>query len=125
MAANIVLSLTLFLLIGATGIAIATTLSGWIHVALLIGKMRERDSFSLDQTFRRRFAGIVGASLAMGAIVLVLVSLLEPWFAPQSGLLLQGFAIIVLVAAGLLTYLGAAHLLGAVQFRDLVSDSGP
>jgi putative peptidoglycan lipid II flippase len=125
MAANIVLSLTLFLLIGATGIAIATTLSGWIHVALLIGKMRERDSFSLDRTFRRRFAGIVGASLAMGAIVLVLVSLLEPWFAPQSGLLLQGFAIIVLVAAGLLTYLGAAHLLGAVQFRDLVSDSGP
>ena len=102
MAANIVLSLTLFLLIGATGIALATTLSGWIHVALLIGKLRERESFTLDRTFRRRFAGIVGASLAMGAVVLVLVRLLEPWFAPQSGLLLQGFALIVLVARGLL-----------------------
>jgi putative peptidoglycan lipid II flippase len=125
MAANIVLSLTLFLLIGATGIAVATALSGWLHVALLIGKMRERDSFSLDQTFRRRFAGIVGASLAMGAVVLVLGNLLDPWFAPQSGLLLQGFALVVLVAAGLFTYLGAAHLLGAAQFRDLISDSGP
>ena len=40
MAANVVLSLTLFLLIGATGIAIATTLSGWLHVALLVAKLR-------------------------------------------------------------------------------------
>ena len=32
MAANVVLSLTLFLMIGATGIALATTLSGWINV---------------------------------------------------------------------------------------------
>ncbi len=125
MAANIVLSLTLFLLIGATGIALATALSGWIHVALLIGKMRERDSFTLDRTFRRRFAGIVGASLAMGAVVLVLVSAARAVVRAAKRAVLQALALIVLVGAGLLTYLGAAHLLGAAQFRDLISDIGP
>ena len=74
MAANVMLSFSLFLLIGATGIAIATTLSGWINVVLLIGKLRQREGFTLDQIFRRRFAGIVAASAAMGVAVFVLVS---------------------------------------------------
>jgi len=124
MAANVVLSLTLFLLIGATGIAIATTLSGWLHVALLIGDLRQRDGLVLDRIFRRRFAGIVAASATMGVLVFALIRVLEPWFAPQSGLIAQGTALITLVAAGLLTYLGAAHLFGAARFRDLIDDTG-
>jgi putative peptidoglycan lipid II flippase len=124
MAANVVLSLTLFLLIGATGIALATTLSGWLNVALLIGNLRQRDGFALDQTFRRRFAGILAASAVMGVVVFALIKGLEPWFAPQSGLIAQATALIVLVAAGLLTYLGAAHLFGATKFRDLIKDAG-
>jgi putative peptidoglycan lipid II flippase len=125
MAANVVLSLTLFLLIGATGIAVATTLSGWLNVALLIGKLRERDGLVLDRIFQRRFAGILAASAAMGVVVFALVRILEPWFAPQSGLIAQGTALVALVAAGLLTYLGCAHLFGAARFRDLVEDTGP
>jgi putative peptidoglycan lipid II flippase len=124
MAANVVLSLTLFLLIGATGIAVATTLSGWINVALLIGNLRQRDGFELDRIFQRRFAGILAASAAMGVVVLVLVKFLDPWFAPQSGLIAQGAALITLVAAGFLTYLGAAQLFGAAQFRDLFKETG-
>ena len=99
-AANVVLSLTLFLLIGATGIALATTLSGWLNVALLIGNLRQRDGFALDRTFQRRFAGILAASAVMGVVVFALVKGLEPWFAPQSGLIAQGSALIALVAAG-------------------------
>jgi putative peptidoglycan lipid II flippase len=125
MAANVVLSLTLFLLIGATGIAVATTLSGWLNVALLIGKLRERDGLVLDRIFRRRFAGILAASAAMGVVVFALVRILEPWFALQSGVIAQGAALIALVAAGLLTYLGAAHVFGGARFRDLMKDAGP
>jgi putative peptidoglycan lipid II flippase len=123
MAANVVLSLTLFLLIGATGIALATTLSGWLNVALLIGNLRQRDGFALDQTFQRRFAGILAASAVMGVVVFALVKGLESWFAPQSGLIAQATALIALVAAGFLTYLGAAHLFGAAKFRDLIKDA--
>jgi putative peptidoglycan lipid II flippase len=124
MAANVILSLTLFLLIGATGIALATTLSGWLNVALLIGKLRERDGLVLDGIFKRRFAGILAASAAMAIVVFALVRLLEPWFAPENGLIVQGPALLALVAAGLLTYLGAAHMFGAAQFRDLITDAG-
>jgi putative peptidoglycan lipid II flippase len=124
MAANVVLSLTLFLLIGATGIALATTLSGWLNVALLIGNLRQRDGFVLDRTFQRRFAGILAASATMGVVVFVLVRLLEPWFAPQSGLIVQGPALLAVVAAGFLTYFAGAHMFGAAQFRDLIKDAG-
>jgi putative peptidoglycan lipid II flippase len=124
MAANVMLSFSLFLLIGATGIAIAAALSGWINVVLLIGKLRQREGFALDSIFRRRFAGIVAASAAMGVAVFVLVSVLNPWFAPQSGFLAQAAALVSLVAVGLLVYLGAAHLFGAAQFRELIADSG-
>jgi putative peptidoglycan lipid II flippase len=124
MASTIVLSFTLFVAIGATGIAIATTLSGWINVALLITTLRRRGDFKLDQTFRRRFAGICAASAVMGAVVFALVKLLGPWFAPSSGLLAQGGALIILVGSGLMAYLAAAELLGAAKIRILIKEIG-
>jgi putative peptidoglycan lipid II flippase len=123
MAANIVLSLTLFMAIGATGIAIATTLSGWINVALLVATLRRREGFRLDQTFRRRAVGILAASVVMGAVVFALVKVLDPWFDPARGLFAQASAMSTLVVIGLLVYLGAAHLFGATRFRELLTDT--
>jgi putative peptidoglycan lipid II flippase len=111
--------------LGATGIAIATMLSGWLNVALLVMTLRQREGLKLDQIFRRRFAGILAASAVMGIVVFALVNLLWPWFAPARGLLAQGIALMTLVATGLLVYLGAAHLFGAAHFRDLIKDAGP
>jgi putative peptidoglycan lipid II flippase len=120
MAANVVLALALFFTIGATGIAIAATLAGWINVALLAAALRRRDSLALDRTFRRRFLGITAASALMGTVLLVLVQFLGPWFAPASGFLAQATALALLVGTGLLVYLGAAHLFGAAHFRELI-----
>jgi len=124
LAANAMLSFLLFVLIGATGIAIATVISGWINVALLVANLRRREGFKLDQTCRRRFAGIFAASAVMGAVIVALVRLIDPWFAPQSGLIAQGIVLVTLVGTGLLVYLGAAHLFGAARFRDLIKDAG-
>jgi putative peptidoglycan lipid II flippase len=124
MAANVVMSFTLFVLVGPTGIAIATMLSGWLNVALLAATLKRRESFVLDQTFRRRFAGTIAASAVMGVVVFALVQRLEPWFAPASGLLAQMAALIAIVAGGLMVYLGAAQLLGAAKFRELIKDIG-
>jgi putative peptidoglycan lipid II flippase len=120
MAANAVLSLLLFMAIGATGIAVAATMSGWINVALLADELRRRLDFRADRRFRRRSAGILAASALMGVVVFVLVELLNPWFAPASGLLVQGAALITLVASGVAVYLAAAHLLGAAHLRELI-----
>jgi putative peptidoglycan lipid II flippase len=120
MAANVVLSLALFFAAGPTGIAIATTLAGWINVALLVVALRRRDGLTLDRIFRRRFAGILAATAVMGGVVFALVALIGPWFAPASGILAQATALALLVGTGLLTYLAAAHLFGAVKFRELI-----
>jgi len=61
----------------------------------------------------------------MGVVVFALVNLLDPWFVPARGLFAQGTAMLTLVATGLLVYLGAAHVFGAAQFRDLIKDAGP
>ena len=124
MAATIVLSYTLFVLIGPVGIAIATTLSGWINVALLAVTLKRRGEFAFDDAFRRAFLGILLASAAMGGAVFAMTSILGPWFAPENGLAEQGAALIALIATGLVAYLGAAELFGAAKFRDLVKGMG-
>src|SRR5262249_33933243 len=58
MSANAVLSFTLLVALGPTGIAAATMLSGWLNVALLVGTLRRREGFKPDSAFLRRFSGI-------------------------------------------------------------------
>jgi putative peptidoglycan lipid II flippase len=124
MASTAILSFVLFLAVGFTGIAIASMLSGWINVGLLIATLKRRDGFKPDQTFRRRFAGICAASAVMGGVVFALVKLLDPWFAPTSGLPAQGAALITLVGVGLLVYLGTAELLGAAKIKNIIKEMG-
>ncbi|HET7446796.1 MAG TPA: murein biosynthesis integral membrane protein MurJ [Methyloceanibacter sp.] len=124
MASTAILSFGLFLAVGATGIAIASMLSGWINVGLLIATLKRREGFRPDQTFRRRFAGICTASAVMGAVVFTLVKLLDPWFAPASGLPTQAAALITLVGIGLLVYLGTAELLGAAKIKNIIKEIG-
>ena len=40
MAANVMLALLLFVVLGAIGIAIATTIAGWLQAALLAGTLK-------------------------------------------------------------------------------------
>jgi putative peptidoglycan lipid II flippase len=120
MAVGVVLSLGLFLTIGPTGIAVATSLSGWLNVGLLAAALRRRGMLALDRIFRRRFAGIFAATTITGGTVFALVEILAPWFAPASGFLAQAGALIALVGVGLAVYLGAAHLFGAARFRELI-----
>ncbi len=124
MISTAVLSFILFLAIGPTGIAIATMLSGWINVGLLVLTLRRRDGFKLDHTFRRRFAGICAASAVMGVIVFALVELFAPWFGPTSGLLAQGAALITLVGTGLVVYLAAVELFGAAKISNILKEIG-
>jgi putative peptidoglycan lipid II flippase len=121
MTANLSLSLILFLVLGAVGIAIATALAGWLHVALLANTLIEREELVLDDTFRRRFRGIVAASLVMGTVLLALMQLLDPWFAPSNGIVRQGAALLALIASGLIVYGAAAELFGAVRLKTLLA----
>jgi putative peptidoglycan lipid II flippase len=120
MTANICLALMLLLVLGAVGIAIATTIAGWLQVVLLAGTLHARKEFALDATFRRRFPAICGASLVMGAVVFAMALGLEAYFAPDEGLVVQVLALAALVGTGLAVYAGAASLFGAVSPKALI-----
>jgi putative peptidoglycan lipid II flippase len=122
MAANAALSYALFVVLGAVGIAIATALTGWINVALLATELKRRGEFALDAAFRRALVGIGLATAAMGVTVWALASALNPWFAPERGLLLQVIALLALIGGGLLAYLVAGALFGAMKPRSLLKD---
>ena len=122
MAANAVLGFLLFVMLGAVGIAIATSLAGWINLALLITELKRRGEFALDDAFRRSFIGIVLASAAMGLSVWGLTAGLNPWFAPENGIFVQVLALIALITGGLLSYLVAGALFGAMKPRTLLKD---
>ena len=119
MGANVGLSLILFVILGAVGIAIATTISGWLHVALLAGTLKSRGEFALDATFRRRCPRICIASLAMGGVVWVMAHILNDWFTPENELM-QVAALAFLVGIGLAVYALTAQALGAVELKPML-----
>jgi putative peptidoglycan lipid II flippase len=124
MGANVALALLLFVVLGAVGIAVATSIAGWLQVALLAGTLRERKQFAFDQTFNRRFPAICAASLIMGAAVWALAHGLSAWFEPLNGVVVQVAALTLLVGTGLTIYTGAAALLGAFDAKSLVDRLG-
>jgi putative peptidoglycan lipid II flippase len=120
MTANVSLSLLLFLVFGAVGIAVATSISGWLQVALLAGTLHARGDFGLDAAFRRRFPRIVVANIVLALVVWGLISLLGPWLTPGNLLLVQVLSLTSVVGGGLLVYFAAAELLGAVEIKPLL-----
>jgi putative peptidoglycan lipid II flippase len=124
MAANVMLALVLFVVLGAVGIAIATTIAGWLQAALLAATLRERDEFALDRTFKRRFPAILAASLIMGVVVWGLAYGLSPWFKPSNGVVVQIASLFLLVGTGLGVYAGTAAALGAFDVKSLLARLG-
>ena len=122
MTANAVLSFTLFVTLGATGIAVASTLVGWLNVTLLLNTLMRREWFRPDRAFLLRLVGMAGASVVMGAVTYALVQVLAPWFAPINGFPIQALTLSVVVGAALLVYLSGIELFGAAKLRDLMAD---
>jgi putative peptidoglycan lipid II flippase len=122
MTLGAVLSVVLFYAIGPSGIALATSLTGWLNVVLLAWSLRKRGEFILDGRFRLAFLGIVLASTAMGLGLWWATSILHPYFDPAYGLLVQVIALAALIAFGLVLYFAIGTLTGAVKPRTFVKE---
>lgn len=102
--------------LGATGIALATGLSGWLNVALLAAWLRREGRLEFDARLRARAPRAALASVAMAAALL--------WAEPAAaGLVEAGVprlaALGALVALGLAAFLGAGQAMGAVRLGEL------
>lgn len=117
---NILVSLALFSFIGHVGIAIATSLAGWVNAGLLALTLTRRGHFSFDETFRRRMPRMGLACLVMGTALWAVQVALEPWFAATVGITVQIAALVALVVCGIAVYAVMAHVTGALRYQDLM-----
>ena len=117
MIANTVLSLALFPWLSFVGIAIATSVAGWLNLALLWLRLGRRGLMSFDLRLRRRAPRILLASLGMGGALLAGAAALAE--AAAAGSLARASALALLVAGGGAAYGALALALGAVERSTL------
>jgi len=119
-AVNVTLSLVLFQFIGHVGIAMATSIAGWVNAVLLAGTLYRRGNFELDAAMKRRGLPILISSLLMGGALWGAALGLAPYMQAGMGTPLQVGALGALVGFGLLTYAIVAQLTGAAHIQSLM-----
>jgi putative peptidoglycan lipid II flippase len=101
------------------GIALATTLGGWLNAALLYATLRRRDYFVPDRKLIRALPLIVLASAVMGVVLWFAAGVLAPYFQISSGLLTRVSALAALVTLGFVSYAAMVLVTGVVSRSDL------
>jgi len=118
-AVNIAASLALFPRYGHVGIAAATSLSAWLNLVLLAGTLWLRNDFRPSGETLRRLGLIVAASIAMGALVRLLVWLLGSWLESEATLV-RLVATLGIVGLSALVYFALVMATGAVERAQLL-----
>lgn len=127
LVANTLGSIALFFLFRSMGlmphlgIAVATTLGGWLNAGLLFATLVRRGHFVADVRLREKMPRIVLASALMGVALWFLDGWLSDRFAAGASQIERIVALAVLVAAGLAVYGIAVFATGALDRRQLRS----
>jgi putative peptidoglycan lipid II flippase len=118
-AANVALNLAF--LYGTTlahvGIALASSLSGWLNTAMLAAVLVRRDHWIPDQRLVSRSIRMMGATLGMGAALWWALGLLAPPLAHAN--LVGVAALLGICAMGTVLYAALGALLGVVRLSEL------
>jgi putative peptidoglycan lipid II flippase len=120
MVVNIVLTITLGLYtdLAHVGIALATSIAGWVNALGLIAISVHRRQFSLDLRSRSSLPRILGAAIGMGAVLIGLHGVLQPiLIAPH--LIVRLVALTALVGGGMVAFGAFCLILGVAHPREL------
>ena len=118
MAVNLCLTLILMQFLAHVGIALATTLAGWLNAVTLLALLIRRGHFGFDRRARRTLPRVGVAALGMGVVVALLRIALAPVLTGHT--VLQVGALAVLVCTGLAAFAALALGLGIAEWRDLL-----
>jgi putative peptidoglycan lipid II flippase len=118
-AVNITVSLALFWSIGHVGIAIATSVAGWVNAGLLAITLTKRGDFEFDAAFLSRLLPMCISCAVMGAALWGMSGWLMGSFAPANGIAVQISALAVLVVSGIAVYAVMSHVTGALRLSEL------
>ncbi len=102
LATNLCLTLVLMQFLAHVGIAIATTVAGWVNAVSLLVLLLRRGHFMFDTRARRNLPRIGLAAIGMGLVLQLLQIVLAPALIGPP--LVRVGALAVLVAAGLATF---------------------
>ncbi|MEM6383372.1 MAG: murein biosynthesis integral membrane protein MurJ [Pseudomonadota bacterium] len=118
-AINIACSLALFPFMGHIGIALATSIAGWVNALVLYRLIRNRGYWSIGRPLRRKLLLLLVCSAAMGVSLIVLADVLDPALVLSAGLIVRMLGLALLVAAGVVVFFGLAHLSGAFRLGEM------
>lgn len=116
-AVNLAGNLALIVPLQHMGPPLATAIASWVNVALLYRTLRKRGDFVMDAQLARRVWRLVGAAVAMGAVMFFLNDLFTPY--TSGSWTIRTTAMLVLVGAGCVVYAVACFGTGAVRVSDL------
>lgn len=117
MGANVVLNVLLMIPFAHVGLALATSISGWMNAAMLGMILHRRQHFVPDARLNRRLLRIVLSSLAMSAALILSMLPFEGWWeGTQPERLL---ALLIVVTVGMATYFGCVWASGAAKPQEL------
>jgi putative peptidoglycan lipid II flippase len=125
LTANTVGSIALFFLfrhwgwMPHLGIAVASTLGGWLNAWLLARRLLHAGHFEADLRLKAALPKIVVSAMVMGAALWLTAQALEPWLASSSSPGHRAAGLISLVVTGLATYTAAIIITGAFPIGRL------
>ena len=105
MAVNLCLTLVLMQFLAHVGIALATTVAGWLNALTLLALLIRRRHFGFDRRARRNLPRVGVAALGMGVVLAALRVVLAPMLAGPA--ILRVGALAGLVCAGLVAFAAA------------------
>ena len=105
--------------IGQVGPPLATAIASSVNVAALYITLARRGHFALDAKVGRKAPRLVLAALLMGAALLLVTPLVEPYL--LGSFLVRAAALSALVGAGVVVYGIACFVTGAFRVSDLRS----
>jgi putative peptidoglycan lipid II flippase len=114
---NLLLNLALMPVLAHVGIALATSIAGWVDAGLLAVLLARRGGLALDARLRRRMLGLAGALAVMTLALALGRHGLAPALAGGAGL--RSGALAGLIVGGAAVFLAAAQLLGALDAAEL------
>ncbi|MET1416330.1 murein biosynthesis integral membrane protein MurJ [Roseibium sp. HPY-6] len=114
MAVNVCLSIALFPVFKHVGIALATTLAGWVNSGLLIVVLWKRGHFVPDFALLRRLLLVLVASLLMGLTIHFAALFLEPYLA-SGWLAVRAASLAALVITGIAAFVFFAQISGGAD----------
>lgn len=116
MGVNVVTALALFPILAHVGIALGTSLAGWVNVVLLWATLARRGNYRPDALLRRRLPRMLASSVVMGGVVYGLAILLAPAFGAPS-LLVRAGGLVAMVGVGMTSFFVLCQLTGAIDLK--------